>query len=173
MNRRLEPFRGLQTLALFIGLVSAAFLTVGVTKALARPNFVVVQTDDQTRALMTATFKKGNRNKPVMPNVRALMRQGTDFSNYYVSTPVCGPSRAALLSGQYPQNNQVIRNQGPAGGWEGWSNSHIYDSNLATVLQDSGYNTAHFGKLTNMYGERGKRGVPPGWDTWISDYTDD
>src|SRR4051812_45513325 len=60
-----------------------------------RPNVVVVMTDDQTAASVR-----------FMPSVRRLIgRAGTVFSNYFVSYPLCCPSRATFLTGQYAHNS--------------------------------------------------------------------
>jgi hypothetical protein len=71
--------------------------------AAARPNVVVVVSDDQT----LESFNEG-----VMPRtVRALAERGTTFSEAIVSTPQCCPSRAGYLTGQYSQNNDVTANK--------------------------------------------------------------
>lgn len=144
--------------------------SVPVTRS--KPNFVVIQTDDQARSLIYAKYKKNGRMAAVMPNVMKLAREGTDFTNYYASSPVCGPSRASFLSGQYSHNTGVVGNSGRHGGWEGWKNSPIHDKNLVTDLQDAGYQTMHFGKYTNFYGSLENDTVPPGWDVWMTDWSD-
>jgi len=160
-----------------IGFSLLGLLGSGAAQAATRPNVVLIQTDDQTYSLLRANYRDDRgRIAPVMPNIRALMiNQGTEFSNYYSSAPICGPSRASLLSGQVPHNSRVVTNTGQFGGWEGWANSHIYTENMAVRLQEGGYPTAHFGKLTNWYGdaEAGPTGVPPGWDSWGTDVPDD
>ncbi|MGZ5326458.1 MAG: sulfatase-like hydrolase/transferase, partial [Solirubrobacterales bacterium] len=73
-----------------------------------RPNVIVILTDDQTLAEMSA-----------MPKTNALLGgAGTTFDRAYVSYPLCCPSRATLLSGQYMHNHNVRGNAPPAGGWE-------------------------------------------------------
>src|SRR5689334_9356883 len=72
-----------------------------------RPNIVVVMTDDQ--ALSQTRY---------MPNVqRLLARAGTTFSNFYASYPLCCPSRATFLTGQYAHNDGVRENGGNRGGF--------------------------------------------------------
>jgi arylsulfatase A-like enzyme len=140
----------------------------------ARPNFVVIQTDDQSAATVRARMKGETGGfRKVMPNaVRQLLGRGTEFTNYYASSPVCSPSRASLLSGQYPWNSGIESNEGPNGGWEGWQNHGVYRRNLATTLNDAGYRTAHIGKFTNGYFDRARgqveTRVPPGWTTWFT-----
>ena len=66
----------------------------------ARPNIVVIQTDDQT--LDSLRF---------MPNVdRLLVKQGVRFDNSFASYPLCCPSRASLLTGPYAPNHGVLGN---------------------------------------------------------------
>ncbi len=117
-----------------------------------RPNVIVIMTDDQDVESLRA-----------MPNVRRLLaRQGTTFQNAFASFPLCCPSRATLLTGQYAHNHGVLGNAPPNGGY------HAFDpsSTLATWLQQSGYATALVGKYLNGYGEGGRRFIPPGWDEW-------
>src|SRR5262245_44448265 len=63
----------------------------------ARPNIVVLETDDQTLAEMA-----------VLPNVRRLIgAQGVTFDENFDSFSLCCPSRATFLTGQYSHNNGV------------------------------------------------------------------
>src|SRR3954471_19854068 len=75
--------------------------------AVQRPNVVVLMTDDQTMADMA-----------VMPRTRRLLgARGGPLANSYVSYPVCCPSRATYLSGQYAHNHGVMGLYPPAGGY--------------------------------------------------------
>jgi arylsulfatase A-like enzyme len=140
----------------------------------ARPNFIVIQTDDQNAATVRAWMRSrvGGVHRVMPHSMRQFARGGTEFRNYYASSPVCSPSRASMLSGQYPWNNGVQGNSGPDGGWTGWKNHSIYRRNLATTLHRAGYRTAHVGKFTNGYYNKAKgqveKDVPPGWDDWFT-----
>ena len=142
----------------------------------ARPNFVVIQTDDQTARMLHSTYvdRRGKRH-PTMPNtLRLIGDQGVEFSNYYASIPVCSPSRSALLSGQYGHTSGLIRNQGQFGGAGGLAASKAWNRNFAVALKRSGYFTAHFGRLVNGYGNPAGYDdpkVPPGWSYWATDWT--
>ena len=71
------------------------------------PNVVVIMTDDQDFRSMSA-----------MPQTRKLIaRQGTRFEQAIVNFPLCCPSRATFLSGQYAHNHGVIWNNAPLGGY--------------------------------------------------------
>ena len=118
-----------------------------------RPNILVVMTDD-----MAAT------DLAMMPNVqRLLARQGTTFDNAITSFPLCCPSRATFITGQYAHNNGVIGNFAPYG-WYGMQNR---DNTLPVWLQDAGYRTALVGKWLNGYGALDAHGeIPEGFDIW-------
>jgi N-acetylglucosamine-6-sulfatase len=115
----------------------------------ARPNIVVIMTDDQTLESMR-----------VMPNVRNLIgSQGTTFERHFVSYPLCCPSRATYLTGQLPHNHDVFDNQPPDGGFEKLRPAET----LPVWLGRAGYQTVHIGKYLNGY--KGSV-VPPGWEHW-------
>ncbi|MBK5232589.1 MAG: sulfatase-like hydrolase/transferase [Thermoleophilia bacterium] len=141
-----------------------------------RPNFVLIQADDQTAATMhaIAVDKKGKKAR-VMPNTLDLIGdRGVEFSNYYASAPLCSPSRSTLLSGQYAHTDGLPRNSGKRGGALGFSLSDVFSENLAVSLQRAGYFTSHFGDFTNHYGNKSgydETAVPPGWDKWATTWT--
>jgi N-acetylglucosamine-6-sulfatase len=132
----------------------------------ARPSIVVIQLDDQDLHDLAASY----RGHPVLPNMRALMAAGVSFDRYYVSVPVCCPSRAALLTGRYARNNGVFTNVGATGGFEAFRRHDLHD-NLAVWLQSDGYRTIHLGKFLNGYSSR-PPAVPPGWSDWQTLATD-
>ncbi len=159
---------------------AAALLLAGVltgtpeASASKRPNFVIIQTDDQSPQLLNSKYRGRNgKFKPTMPNtVRQIFRSGTEFRNYYTTSPVCSPSRASLLNGQYPRNNNMLSNNGPFGGWSGWKAQAISQNNIPLLLQQSGYRTSHFGKFMNSYfdlqNRKPTRQFPRGWDNWFT-----
>jgi N-acetylglucosamine-6-sulfatase len=116
------------------------------------PNVVVLMTDDQTVA-----------DLEVMPRARRLLgERGVTFNNSYVSYPVCCPSRASFLSGQYAHNHGVLGLYPPRGGYgrfDRWNSLPVW-------LEDAGYATAHIGKYMNGYGSQVPDDVPPGWTEW-------
>ena len=121
-----------------------------------RPNIIVIQADDQTAAQF---------NRQVMPRTfNRLVDSGTRFSDYIATTALCCPSRASLLTGQYPHNHGVLANGGPNGGYP----ALIDKGNVLPVwLQQAGYNTIHLGKFLNNYWKIGNPAeVAPGWNDW-------
>jgi arylsulfatase A-like enzyme len=132
------------------------------------PSFVVIQTDDQTLDQLYATF--GQPKLQAMPNtLNMIAKRGETFNNYYVSYPLCCPSRVSLLTGRYAHNNGVKGNIQPNGGYFGFSFRAAYSHNLATWLQGAGYRTIHVGKFLNGYGDEPYSNgteVPPGWTAW-------
>jgi arylsulfatase A-like enzyme len=127
-----------------------------VNAATDRPNVILIVADDLD-----------SRSLELMPNIDALLRrQGTEFANFMVSMPVCCPSRASILRGQYVHNHGVLSNRLPNGGFVTFSELGHEASNLATWLHDAGYRTGLFGKYLNDYDEVAPRHVPQGWGEW-------
>lgn len=156
--------------------LAAAALGHSAAMARGRPNIVVIQTDDQTVRMLHSVYvdRHGRRHLTMPDTLRLIADQGIEFTNYYSSTPVCSPSRSGLLSGQYGHTSGLIRNLGLLGGARGLSASPVWNRNIAVALQRSGYFTAHFGRFENEYGNEAGYDdpeVPPGWNTWASDWT--
>jgi arylsulfatase A-like enzyme len=99
------------------------------------------------------------------PNLRELAAEGTTFENGFVTDPMCCPSRATILRGQYAHNHEIVGNTWPRGGSQKFRVLGLGESTVATWLQDEGYRTVLVGKYMNgYYGTR----VPVGWDDWYA-----
>jgi N-acetylglucosamine-6-sulfatase len=135
-----------------------------------RPSFVVVQTDDQTLDQLYASFSPGGVPILAMPYTLSLIAdRGITFNRYYVSYPLCCPSRVSLLTGRYAHNHNDRGNVPPNGGYTGFKARLAYSHNLATWLQAAGYRTVHIGKFLNGYGDEpfdSGTDIPPGWNAW-------
>lgn len=137
------------TLLLF--LVSIASVTP-IAAADQRPNVVTVFIDDMGWSDLSCFGGKRTETE----NIDALAAEGIRFTNFYVNSPICSPSRVALSTGQYPHRWRVSsylaarklnRNRGMAQ----WLD--VKAPMLARQLQRSGYATGHFGKW-HMGGQR-------------------
>ena len=136
----------------------ACLLAVGAGPADAKPkprlNFVVIQTDDGPRGAYT---------QKVMPTVfKKIVDRGFRFRDGMTVSPLCCPSRASLLTGQYTHNHGVTTNFYPK--LRGKKNT------LPVWLSRKGYRTVHVGKFMNGY-ERGRSKdtrVAPGWTDWYT-----
>ena len=148
--------------------VGAAVLSGGASPTSAgagdpRPNVVVIQSDDQTLETM----------RVMRHTNRMLGDRGATFRNHFVNWPVCCPSRATQLTGQYAHNHGVLGNKLPEGSYLRFDR----DDNLAVWLAEAGYRVGHVGKFLNGYGPPEDRPetpyndlteVPPGWTDWLS-----
>lgn len=103
-----------------------------------RPNIVFIFTDDLGYADVGCYGAKDIKT----PNIDRLAREGTKFTSFYVAQPVCTASRAALLTGCYP--NRV----GMAGALNHLSTTGIHPRErlISELLKERGYATAAYGK---------------------------
>ena len=97
------------------------------------------------------------------PNVDRMAAEGIRFSQFYVNSPICSPSRCALTTGQYPQRWRVtsyLNNQrdNERRGVTNWLDPKA--PTLARILQKNGYATGHFGKW-HLGGQRDVDQAPP------------
>jgi arylsulfatase A-like enzyme len=133
-------------------LAAASLLAAPAAAQAARPNVVVIETDDQTMADMAH-----------MPSTRALIGDhGVTFDRSFVSESQCCPSRATFLTGLYAHNHRVLTTQPPFGGYAAFNPSQ----SLAVWLQRAGYVTNLDGKYFNNYGKYDPTTIPPGWTEW-------
>ena len=127
----------------------------------AKPNVVLLVTDDQTLEEMRA-----------LPRTASLIGGGgTTFSRAYISYPLCCPARATIFSGQYMHNNGVRGNGGAFGGWQRFAAGGVEARALPTWLQDAGYYTVKVGKYMNGY-NGSPPPIPDGWDEWYGKYSE-
>lgn len=173
MSLRAAARNRVRLLAIIALATLAVFLAPGISRA-EQPNIVIIQTDDQSARTVKAEYRgRDGVFRKVMPNtLRGIFNRGTEFRNYYATAPVCSPSRASLLTGQYPNNSGLTGNDGSNGGWQGFRSLPLFNQNMAVSLDAAGYRTSHFGKLINGYydGNLGQvdTTVPPGWDRWFT-----
>lgn len=129
-----------------------------------RPNIVFILTDDQRWDTL-----------PYMPKLNELLvERGYRFDNAFVTTPLCCPSRASLLTGQYAHQHGLYTNSFPQGG----ARLFDHEQHIGRILsEEAGYTTSLIGKYMNEYdllidgvdfGGAGFPYVPPGWDDWFA-----
>lgn len=102
------------------------------------PNIVLVFTDDQGWADIGLQGAVGFET----PNIDRLAAEGVRFTDFYVAQPVCSASRAALLTGCYPNRIGISGALGP-GAKHGLRED---ETTLAELCKSRGYRTAIFGK---------------------------
>ncbi|CAH2052219.1 unnamed protein product, partial [Iphiclides podalirius] len=104
-----------------------------------------------------------------MQNVKRFIGdKGVTFTNAYVSSPICCPSRASFLTGQYVHNHLTVNNS-LSGGCYGRNWRSLETKTFAAILSGAGYGTFYAGKYLNEYGVKAAGGpevVPPGWGEW-------
>jgi arylsulfatase A-like enzyme len=105
-----------------------------------------------------------------MPNLNALIvDQGTTLENFLISMPLCCPSRATFLRGQYGHSTEIMGNDLPYGGFPRFDALGEESSTVATWLQEAGYRTMLAGKYLNAFPQEDDlMHIPPGWTEWFS-----
>lgn len=110
-----------------------------------KPNVVLILIDDMGYGDLGCY---GN-SKVQTPHLDKLAAKGVKFTNFYVNSPVCSPSRVAILTGQYPQRWNITSYLDSRAKNTERKLAHFLDPqapSLARVLQSTGYATGHFGK---------------------------
>ena len=118
-----------------------------------RPNIVVVLVDD----MRWDEFGEAGHNYLKTPNIDRIVKEGAYFINAFATTPLCSPSRASFLTGQYAHTNGIVDNTARN------EQSHQL-STFPKQLRENGYATAFIGKW-HMGNDDTKR---PGFDYWVS-----
>jgi len=119
------------------------------------PNVILIVSDDQGYNDLGL-----HGNGIITPALDRLAQEGTRLNNFYVAWPACTPSRAAFLTGRYPQRNGIydmIRNEAPDYGhrytpaeyavtFERLGGMDIRETILPRMLKTAGYRSGIFGK---------------------------
>jgi N-acetylglucosamine-6-sulfatase len=149
--------RGALALAILAAAAAAVIATAQQSEGAkqgSRPNIILVVTDDQTLAAFN-----GRTMPYTLGNVAGA---GTTFNNTIATNPLCCPSRATMITGQYSHNNGVMNNK------PGYPALSDKKNVLPSWLRASGYYTAHVGRYLNEYPHGRKSKPAPGWDSWVA-----
>lgn len=129
---------------LLLAILQATVLAATAQKK--QPNVIFLLADD----LGWGDLSCYGGSKIKTPNLDKLAAQGTLFTQYYQSSPVCSPSRAALMSGRFPATQKIhTAIENTTKGNENKGCADYLDPSLPLVtrlLQQNGYVTGHFGK---------------------------
>lgn len=139
----LKSFCAIQLIAILLS--SCAPIKAGLKKITSddRPNFLIIVTDDQRYDTMQ-----------YMPETQKwIFDQGVTFSQGYITTPLCCPSRVSILTGEYAHDTKVRNN-----GDKNLNRTFIDD------LHEHGYYTGLVGKYLNSW----KGEARPEYDYWVS-----
>lgn len=157
---------------LFVLAVGTLGLSKGALRAADRaksrpPNIVLIFADDLGYADLGCYGAKGYAT----PNLDRLAREGTRFTDFYVAQPVCSASRAALLTGCYPNRIGIQGALDP----QARHGINPEELTLAELLKSKGYATAAYGKwhlghhpafLPTRHGFDDYFGLPYSNDMW-------
>jgi len=119
-----------------------------------RRNIVFILSDDHRYDFMG--FMKSAPAFLETPNLDRMARQGAHLANAFVSTSLCSPSRASILTGQYMHHHRIVDNQRPE------PEGTVF---FPKYLQEAGYQTAFIGKWHMGHENDNPR---PGFDYWAS-----
>ncbi len=131
------------------------------------PNIIIVFTDDQGYADLSCFGAKDFKT----PHIDSLAKEGMKFTSFYVAQAVCGASRAALLTGCYPNRIGLLGAPGP----NAKHGIHKNELTIAELLKQKNYATAIYGKwhlghrkpfLPTQHGFDEYFGLPYSNDMW-------
>jgi arylsulfatase A-like enzyme len=124
-----------------------------------RPNFIIFLSDDHGYADLSCMGTDGVST----PNLDALAASGQRMTNWYCNSPICAPSRAALMSGKYPiyagMNVNVKTGKHNTG-------LPFETPTLAEALKKLGYKTSIFGKW-HLGANENYWPINRGFDQWF------
>lgn len=164
-----SPF-SMKLFAFPLAFINAAIVldqAVGPGQSTEKPNIILINLDDADAELLI-----GNIFEARYRNMGQLANRGLQFANAHATTPLCGPSRACLLRGQYAHNTGVLVNEpdaaignGLTGGMEFYRNQGYFQNDLSTWMKSAGYRTTMVGKFLHA---KFLPVVPPHWDDFYS-----
>jgi arylsulfatase A-like enzyme len=149
----------------WIWVTAATLLVFGAVGAsAAKPDSAKRRTDQRLNVVVILSDDERSDGTVVMKNVQTLLADhGVTFTDGHVTTSMCGPSRASILTGQYAHHTGVLDNFGP----HSFPAFTEASNDLGVWLHRAGYQTALVGKYVNAYTNPNvSHAVPTGWDDW-------
>src|SRR6476660_3272568 len=126
-------------------LVVGAAVSLLCSEMPAQPNIVLINIDD----MGWGDFHSYGSAYSQTPNIDALAGQGTRFTQFYSAAPICSPSRAALLTGQYSARsgiNSFLEGTASNLARDNANSLSLSAPSIVRAFHDAGYETGHFGK---------------------------
>ena len=129
----------------FIVILNIFLLAVNAQASVDAPNVILLLSDDAGYA----DFGFQGDHRYVTPNLDQIAKNGIQFTNAYVTSSVCAPSRAGMLTGRYQNrfglefNLHGMKNENLPAEKRGLA---LSEKTLADLLQDAGYATGIIGK---------------------------
>ncbi len=133
-----------------------------------KPNVLFIISDDLNTCI--GPYMEIDKHTPSLDRLAA---EGIRFTRAYCQYPLCGPSRASLMSGLYPETNGILRNNHQPGSYRVETPSLAGHPSMAGYFREQGYYTARVSKIFHMGVPGGiERGEPGGDepDSWDYSY---
>ena len=130
----------------FLGALWSCFFGICISaKPSPSPNFLLIALDD----LNDWVGCLGGHQQARTPNIDRLAKRGMLFLNAHCQGPICGPSRASLLSGYYPHETGIY--QQPGGKAMEKDDVFFHGRMVSHYFSNHGYRTLGVGKITHGY----------------------
>lgn len=134
--------------------------------AVQKPNILLIISDDLNTRI--GPYMEIDKHTP---HLDRLASEGVRFTRTYCQYPLCGPSRASLMSGLHPETNGILRNNDQPGSYRVETPALANHPSLAGFFREQGYYTARVSKIYHMGVPGGiERGDPGGDDPDSWDY---
>lgn len=120
---------------------NSSFSSKGESRDQAHPNIIILLADDLGYGDISSFGQTGYQT----PHIDNLAKNGAAFTNFYVPTPYCAPSRATLLTGRFPLRHNLVSNPTP-GGKNDTLGLDLNEITMAEIFKEAGYHTKAIGK---------------------------
>lgn len=133
-------------------------------RAQQKPNILIIFSDDLNTRI--GPYMEIDKHTP---NLDRLAKEGVRFTKAYCQFPLCGPSRASIMSGLYPEANGILRNIDQPGSYRKETPALANHPSMAGFFRENGYFSARVSKIYHMGVPGGiERGDPGGDepDSW-------